>query len=86
VAARKPFNPPKFVALGAPGYRGDYPRIIASGQTDKPVMQDGAQELKRHRGDETVYLYQLVKVCKPKPVEFVIETFAVCEAPKQKGE
>jgi hypothetical protein len=73
-------NPPKFISA-APTGRGRLPIVLAVGDIQSKVIEDGLRKTQVYRYNEIVHVYQLVAVVKPKPMEFITETFAVCKAP-----
>ena len=73
-------NPPKFIATTCRG-RGRSETFLSQGAVQQKVITDGLRQARDYRYDEVVHVYQLVAVVKPKPMEFITETFAVCKAP-----
>lgn len=78
-------NPPKFVTL-TPAGRSRSLSLMAEGATHDKAVEEGLRKARNYQYDEVVYVYQLVAVVKPKPMEFITETFAVCKAPVVKKE
>lgn len=78
-------NPPKFITTTSRGRnRGE--TLLSQGGVQQKVITDGLRMARDYRYDEVVHVYQLVAVVKPKPMEFITETFAVCKAPVVKKE
>lgn len=74
MAARK--TPSKFLSVNVHG------SVLSKADSEKGVIEKGFSYINRYgeRG-EAICVYQLVSVVKPKPIEYITETFAVCKAP-----